>query len=79
MSKSILQVGYHQLIMDTNLAMTLFKLLNREQIYLKDSTYEVNEHGKTVEIIKAKPFNHETVVRGLNEADFALWKIAGAE
>jgi len=76
-NKVILNIGYHELVLDTNVAFTLFDTLNTGEVLLLDTDYVKDDDGKSVAVKKLKQFNDRVSMKGVSKEEYAMWKLAG--
>ena len=78
MSKAIIKIGYLELAMDLDVAIKFFKVLNESTVYQFTSRYVTDPvTQKHTEVGKVGAYNDKIVMRGVDDADFAMWKLAG--
>ena len=75
--KVCLSIGYHELILDADVAYTLFDTINSGEIYMLDSDYVKDENGNQVVVKKLKSFNDRVLMKGVSHEEYAMWKLAG--
>lgn len=76
-NKVVLSIGYHELVIDSNVAYTLFDTLNSGEVLLLDTDYVKNDEGQTVTVKKLKHFNDRVTMKGVSQEEYAMWKLAG--
>ena len=75
--KVCLSIGYHELILDADVAYTLFDTINSGEIYMLDTDYVKNDAGDSVPVKKLRSFNDRILMKGVSHEEYAMWKLAG--
>lgn len=76
-SKLMLRIGYTELVMDAPDALKAFHTLADAQVLQKDTRYVKDEAGTRNAVEYVKPFSKQLVLCAVDNAEFAMWKLAG--